>query len=142
MAYEAELSNVPDSIGLQNTLSNEFTNWREAEQARNLAKLMDSTANEPLLVWCGGRHHGKVEIDGWSPMGFQFVRQTGLNPFCIDQIVTITWSDSPPMLTAPVEFAPLFASRGGTLGVLSEEIPLLGMDHVDALLLSLDNRMG
>ena len=68
----------------------EFTNWREKQQALNLiAALQSLPANTALLVWCGNNHQAKKAGNGWIPMGYQFQQHSGMNPFVIDQALTV-----------------------------------------------------
>ena len=61
-------------------MSSAFIEWREAEQARNLADAFHD--DERILVWCGLGHHQK----GPSMMGGRFIEFTGLTHFAIDQV--------------------------------------------------------
>ena len=45
-------------------MSQAFTNWREVEQAHNLAAVLAGlTASDRLLVWCGNSHASKMAQD-------------------------------------------------------------------------------
>lgn len=88
VAYEAytddksKLNNSPESI-----------NWREKEQANNLAKILKShKKGTKILVWCGNSHlnkkPAKLSFGDFYPMGYQFWKITGVEPFTIDQAST------------------------------------------------------
>jgi hypothetical protein len=142
--YEAaiDVTAQPDPAQL---LSMEFTNWREQEQAANLCKLMDAAPGEPLLVWCGNSHASKAASGGWIPMGHRFVAMSGLEPFVIDQAVSVAWPDHPPawlpgVLTAAGD---ALQALGGTAGILRGQAPppLDCWPGVDAVVVSADNEL-
>lgn len=121
-------------------------NMRECEQAQNLHKLLDHY--DQLLVWCGNGHHCKVAVNDWNPMGFEFQKASGIEPFCIDQTQTVNHGGSMP------PFGPALAKRhkvdlclrGGTAGFLTSQIaadPVLSRcgHGYDALILSDDNEI-
>jgi hypothetical protein len=144
-AYEAviDVSVRPDPADL---LSVEFTNWREQEQASNLCALLEVAAGEPLLVWCGNGHATKVAFDdGWIPMGHQFMVMSGVEPFVIDQTVTVAWPEHPPTWLAAVLSAAGAALEafGGTAGILRDQAPppLDTWPGVDAVVVSTDNEL-
>ncbi len=88
--YEANLKDKPSFD--KNTT--EGSNWREKEQAKNLAKALNKLEeNSKLLIWCGNSHnskeYGETPIGKLFPMGYQFWQLTGIEPFEIDQLVTI-----------------------------------------------------
>ena len=59
--YEADIDHAPAALVEQGFMSQAFTNWREAEQARNLAAVLAGlAASERLLVWCGNGHASKA----------------------------------------------------------------------------------
>ncbi len=84
--YEADTSKAPtfpDAKGIA------ATNWREQEQAKNLAAVMKTLGPDGrLLVWCGNSHLEKKLIGNWKPMGAQFWKVSGIEPFSIDQTLT------------------------------------------------------
>jgi hypothetical protein len=141
-AYEADHARAPaglvTSVRRGESASNipmEGVNWREEEQARNLAAVVASLAREaPLLVWCGNGHGSKRSFSPWRPMGLQFIEMTGIDPFSIDQTITVDWqgdgSREPDMPTRTV-----LEKLGGTAGYLVD-----GPTH-DAVLHSLANRL-
>ena len=93
-AYEAVIEVTPDT-DQEHLHSMEFTNWREREQAANLGRLLDAAPGEPLLVWCGHSHASKVEHEEWVPMGWHFRDMSGVDPFVIDQDVTVDFGREP-----------------------------------------------
>ena len=125
----------------------EHTNWREREQAANLTRSLSEMGDaSKLLVWCGNNHLLKAEIEElqWSPMGFRFRQLSQVDPFTIDQTVTVLLSTD--QSTEGVELLKAYADEvrqaGGTAGYLTGEGPeVFWSAHVDALLLSLDNLM-
>lgn len=125
----------------------EFINWREEQQARNIiAALQLMAVDAPLLVWCGNSHHIKTLLQDWIPMGYQFQRLSGIEPFAIDQIETVRFNseEHPSRATSLIEmFSDALVSCGGTAGFLREEAPSVLQDAlgVDAFLLSIDNQM-
>lgn len=127
--------------------SMEHTNWREREQGANLTRsLSELGEHSKLLVWCGNNHLLKAEIPGlqWSPMGFQFRQLSQVDPFTIDQTVTVLLSAD--QSTEGVRLLEVYADEvrqaGGTAGYLTGEGPeVFWSAHVDALLLSLENSM-
>lgn len=141
-AYEADHSRAP--AGLVTSVQTgespakiplEGVNWREAAQARNLAVILDSLAGDAqLLVWCGNGHGSKRAATGWRPMGLQLRELTGIDPFSIDQTVTVDWrgngARSPDRKTSGI-----LGKLGGTAGYLVD-----GPTH-DAVLHSLSNRL-
>ena len=90
-AYEAvfEMTANTDQAAL---LTMEFTNWREREQAANLRRLTTAAPAEPLLVWCGNGHASKQGDSEWVPMGQHFRAHAGIDPFVIDQTVTVAFT--------------------------------------------------
>src|SRR2546423_4545975 len=93
-AYEAVIDITPET-DQEHLRSIEFTNWREREQAANLGRLVDAAPGEPLLVWCGNGHATKEECEEWIPMGWHFRAMSGVDPFVIDQPVTVDFSGKP-----------------------------------------------
>lgn len=125
-------------------MSREFTNWREEQQARNLIKALESLpTNTTLLVWCGNSHQSKRPLQGWFPMGYQFKKLSGLDPFSIDQTRTVNFTDDPYHFEPFEEFTQDLAAYGGTAGFLLEEGPSMFMHNTDAdaFLLSIQNEL-
>ncbi|HEX6033227.1 MAG TPA: hypothetical protein VFY83_02290, partial [Anaerolineales bacterium] len=131
-------------------LSDEFSNWREEQQALNLISALRSLPpGTPLLVWCGNSHHSKRPGSGWVPMGYQFQQHSHINPFVIDQTPTVKFNPSDDFFETELinPFAEEFARYGGTAGLLKEEIPstlaLFDFHELedDALLFSTQNEL-
>jgi hypothetical protein len=148
-AYEAEIHITPetDRAWLR---SMEFTNWRERQQAANLGRLIESAPGEPMLVWCGNSHASKhgpsgCDDDEWIPMGWNFREMSGMDPFVIDQTVTVNFAGRPPGHAQELlEFlAETLAGLGGTAGILRAQAPppLNQRTGVDALVVSTDNEL-
>jgi hypothetical protein len=155
ISYEADILHRPEPSSHYDLLSLETTNWREEEQARNLiATIRNLPTEAKVLVWCGNHHHCKVVVPAtpseksqvpWIPMGYQFKRLSGIDPFVIDQDITVRFS---AMHYEQVQFyldlvADTLQTFGGTAGFLSEDVPeqLLSRDSNDAYVISLDNEM-
>jgi hypothetical protein len=124
--------------------STEFTNWREQQQAGNLAELVAAEPGEPLLVWCGNGHALKVPIEDWVPMGHQFQAITDLEPFVIDQIAGVDWPErgiNQSIASFQTSLAGTLHEHGGAAGILSVHAPepLSHWPGVDAFILSTDN---
>jgi hypothetical protein len=150
--YAINISNPDDPQEMQRILqehqaeiaSLEFTNWREEQQARNLITALNSLpAKSSMLVWCGNSHHAKKPGQGWTPMGYQFREQSGIDPFVIDQARTVKFNNDLFLVRLMWKFGGELKKRGGTAGFLSEEAPsILGHDDsVDAMLLSTQNEL-
>ena len=58
-------------------------------------QLVGDAAGEPRLVWCGNGHASKSGDGEWVPMGWNFREISGVNPFVIDQTVTVEWDGEP-----------------------------------------------
>jgi hypothetical protein len=143
-AYEAIMERGPtdDPAGM---LGLEFTNWREREQAANLCELMAADPAEPLLVWCGNSHASKEGGDEWVPMGWHFRALSGIDPFVIDQTVTVAFENVPRAWVGELlaSLAETLAAHGGTAGILRDQAPppLNCRTNVDALVVSTDNAL-
>jgi len=143
-AYEAIMRRDADSDPAE-MLSMEFTNWREREQASHLCQLLAAAPAEPLLVWCGNSHATKEKAGEWVPMGWHFRAMSGIDPFVIDQTVTVTFQDEarPWVAELLASLGETLAAQGGTAGILREQAPhpLDGWCGVDALVVSTDNAL-
>jgi hypothetical protein len=65
----------------QGLMSQAFTNWREVEQARNLATVLAGLAeSDRSLVWCGNSHASRVAGGSWSSMGYEFAALVAEGP--------------------------------------------------------------
>jgi hypothetical protein len=119
------------------------TNDREEQQAQNLLEAFAALpSNATLLVWCGWGHLYKERLFDWDwqPMAHQFWEISGVEPFSIDQTVTVgTGTES-----AWDELGRSQASRldalGGTAGFLDADSPI-PRAGVDAVLLSMQNAL-
>jgi hypothetical protein len=130
--------------------SREHTNWRERQQAAHLGRLLEAAPDEPLLVWCGNSHaskHGPTGRDEgeWVPMGWNFRELSGIDPFVIDQTVTVDFGHRPQTWQRRVvaDLAGTLAAHGGTAAILREQAPppLDGYTGVDAVVVSADNAL-
>jgi hypothetical protein len=143
-AYDVDLyaGPPPDQDYL---LSMEFTSQREREQAAHLSQLVAGAAGEPLLVWCGNGHAGKSNDQEWVPMGWHFREISGIDPFVIDQVVTVTFGSEPqPWVTELLAaVAGPLAACGGTAGILTGQAPspLDLRTDVDAVVVSSRNEL-
>jgi hypothetical protein len=142
--YEADIDHAPAATVKQGLGSLAYTNWREAEQARNLAAVLAGLApSDRLLVWCGNSHASKAASPDWTPMGHHFAALVQEEAFVIDQTVTVAFAGLEQRQAALVaELAPILDRYGGTAGLLVEDAgPLACWPGVDALILSTDNAM-
>jgi hypothetical protein len=142
-AYEAVFEQTADADD-DAYMSMEFTNWREQQQAGNLAELVAAEPGEPLLVWCGNGHALKVPIEDWVPMGHQFQAITDLEPFVIDQVTGVDWPErgvDRTIASFQRSIAGTLQEHGGAAGILSAQAPepLSHWPGVDAFILSTDN---
>jgi hypothetical protein len=118
------------------------SNEREEGQARNLAAALAQLPPEtPILVWCGIGHLWKEPPrEEWIPMACRFWEMTDIEPFSIDQTVTVEFE---PDVTSAWHRLGLEQTRrlealGGTAGFLVEDSPI-PRPGVDAVLLSTQN---
>ncbi len=143
-AYEAVFEITADTDQAR-LLSMEFTNWREREQAANLGRLLDAAPGEPLLVWCGNGHATKEKCEDWVPMGWHFREMSGVDPFVIDQTVTVDFGEEGRQWVRELlaSLSDILAAHGGTAGILRDQAPppLDDRAGVDALVVSTDNEM-
>jgi hypothetical protein len=142
--YEADIDHAPATLVDRGLGSLAFTNWREAEQARNLAAVLAGLpASDRLLVWCGNSHASKAASPDWTPMGHHFAALVAEEAFVIDQAVTVAFAGREQQQAALVaELAPILDRYGGTAGLLREDAgPLACWPGVDALIVSTDNAM-
>lgn len=142
--YEADISKM--AAAFEDTMSRAATNWREQEQAKNLAAVMDGLGSAGrLLVWCGNGHLEKKPMGNWKPMGAHFWELSGIEPFSIDQTLTVAFekrglSRGVQLLERLQEH--LKATPGETMGFLREDWKD-GRDHkgYDAFIISLHNTL-
>jgi len=119
---------------------------RDNEQALNLAAAwMRSTK---MFVWVGNSHLAKVPLETpsgpYPQMACRLWEITNVEPFCIDQTVTVDWkhlTDKNSQRVSPFDYA--LRSHAGTAGFLRHEAPaaFCNRDYADAFVLSLDNMM-
>lgn len=148
VAYEADFNLRPRKDGEQETL--EDANWRDEEEAGNIARFLASMPTDTkLLVWCGNSHQRKTPQQwhaggDWVRLGQRLVER-GFDPFVIDQSPTVEYSpgESPRRDDAERSRSELEA-LGGTAGFLREEDPSPRWRDdpaADAYVLSLSNVM-
>lgn len=143
IAYEADPSLIADGLPFW-----ERARLRDLLQARNLAASLATRAPEKLLVWVGNGHLVKTPVrtpDGDYPQMACHLRElTSIEPFCIDQTLTVDWehcAGEGPRRAEP--FRADLEKLGGTAGFLKEEAPppFDQFAGVDAFVLSLFNVM-
>jgi hypothetical protein len=137
--YDIEPSAVPVKLRTR-VKSPAYSNWRDGRQAANLAALLSELAPEHrMLVWCQNLHHARVRLMAYRPMGWRFQERAGMEPFAIDQTVTVDLGGAGARSAILRWARPALEARGGTAGfVWSEGMPRLSAG-CDAFLLSLDN---
>lgn len=145
-AYEADTSAAP----FTDWHTQEAINWREDQQARNLGAVVTGLSpSARILVWCGGGHllRKPYEVDEsrvWTPMGCLVEGYGGVEPFAIDQNLTVAFGGyEPPWLE---HYRDGLLEHGGTAGMLAEDLPQDIAERraeriADAYVLSLDNAM-
>ncbi|HEY7199762.1 MAG TPA: hypothetical protein VIC57_06105 [Candidatus Dormibacteraeota bacterium] len=139
--YDADASAIPLQLRTK-TKSPAYSNWRDDQQAVNLANLLrELSPDDGMLVWAGNLHHTKVRFMAYQPTGWRFRARTGIDPFVIDQAATVRFVErrgsSPILRWAQDELQ----RRGGEAGFIWRQgLPRLTPGS-DAWLLSLDNRM-
>ena len=143
-AYDAVIA-VPSDHNPAEFLTLEFTNWREREQAQNLCQVLAAEPGEPLLVWSGNSHAAtEPSEDGWVPMGCVFPGLSGVDPFVIDQTVTVDFEHGFRSWVQELldSLASTLAACGGTAGILTGQAPpQLGGWPADAVVVSTDNAL-
>jgi hypothetical protein len=141
-AYEAVLE-VTAEVDPAELLTLEFSNRRDGEQARNLCRVLAAAPDEPLLVWTGGGHARKEPTQGWVTMGCHFPVLSGIDPFVIDQAVTIdfTGQAKPWVRELLAALGQMLDAFDGTAGILRDQAPtpLNDWPGVDAVIISTDN---
>jgi hypothetical protein len=142
VAYEADFNTRSSEF---ERLSREETNWREDQQAHNLSDALSGlSADHRLLVWCGNHHLAKHGSDQWRPMGSRFRELTGIEPFAIDQTVSVDFGAREPFAQQWVEsYANEITSLGGAAGFLANEAPdrWASPEIADAFILALENTL-
>jgi len=147
-AYEADISQSPAGDGPED---NAAVNWREDQQARNLGAVVSGLAeSERILGWCGNGHLNRQSMtaskDGelvtWTPMGSLVGGYCGIEPFSIDQDMTVEFGGGEVEWLPPLR--EVLEHHGGTAGFLAGDAPeeLAWLDGgADAFVLSLDNAL-
>jgi hypothetical protein len=137
--YDVEDSEMP--IRLRTKIKKpEFTNWRDSKQAENLTTLLGGLPPDAgMLVWCANLHHAKVRFMMYQPMGWQFAVKSGVDPFAIDQTITVNFTGRKGAFPVLDWARRTLLERGGEAGFIWEEgLPRLS-PGCDAWVLSLDN---
>jgi hypothetical protein len=146
-SYEADIASSPHA---PTPARWDAINWRDDQQARNLgAVIAGLPSSARVLGWCGNGHlcRSAAQIAGeedavWTPMGSLVSRYCHLEPFSIDQTITVAWDGREPEWLAP--FTDDLEAQGGTAGLLAADLPeqITSLRHgADAYVLSLDNAM-
>jgi hypothetical protein len=149
-AYEADGPSAP----FPDRNTQDAINWREDQQARNLGAVVAGLQpSARILVWCGGGHglrrpYEAEIVDGvprvWVPMGSLVEGYGGVEPFSIDQNVTVAFGGyERPWLK---DYEEILRDYGGTAGFLAADLPAELAERrygqeADAYVLSLDNAM-
>jgi hypothetical protein len=104
-------------------LTLEASNRRDHEQARNLCRVLGAPPAELLLVWTGGGHACKEPTHGWVTIGCHFPALSGIDPFVIDQTVSIdfTGQSKPWTQELLVTLGETLNAFGGTGGILRDQ---------------------
>jgi len=147
-AYEADFAVWPHGAGPEDDAA---VNWREDQQARNLAAVVQGLPkSERVIGWCGNGHLTRrelaVSVNGetrtWTPMGSLVEHYCDIRPYAIDQAVSVSFNGQVHEWLGP--FAEFLRRHGGTAGFLADETPddlaWLG-GNADAYLLSLENAL-
>jgi len=140
--YDADERDVPVRLRTK-VKSPGYANWRDGQQAANLARLFEALPeNAGMLVWCSSLHHSKVRFMMYRPMGWLFMQGTKVVPFSIDQTVGVDFTGRQAGLSPVLKWAAAtLAARGGNAGYIWKEgLPRLSAG-CDAWILSLDNRV-
>jgi hypothetical protein len=141
-AYDA-VTEVKPGQDTAEFLTMEFTNWREREQAQNLCRVLAAAPGEPLLVWAGNGHAMKKPGEEWIPMGCHFPGLSGIDPFVIDQTVSVDFGHARDWVLELLDsLSDTLAAHDGTAGILCEQAPGWLADWpADAVIVSTDNAL-
>ena len=142
-AYEAVFEIIADT-DQDRLLSMEFTNWREREQAQNLCRVLAAAPGERLLVWAGNGHAMKEPAEEWVPMGCHFPGLSGIDPFVVDQTVSVDFGDGTSHQVRELldSLSDTLAAHDGTAGILCEQAPgWLACWPADAVIVSTNNAL-
>ncbi len=139
--YDADGKMVPIRLRTKKK-SPAYSNWRDSVQASNLAALLQELGPDArMLVWATNLHHSKIRFMAYQPTGWRFRNLTGVDPFVVDQTVTVTYVErraaNPVLSWAEGE---LRRRKGDAGYIWREGLPRLSPGS-DAWLLSLDNRL-
>lgn len=124
----------------------ERAKWRDLEQAKNL---IDQWNREGmLLVWVGNLHLAKETLMSpygeYPQMATLFWERSGVEPFVIDQTLTVEWNfEGAKKRVIEEHIRSALDKRGGTAGFMRDQAPE-GFDvptYADAFLLSTDNTL-
>jgi hypothetical protein len=78
-------------------------------------------------------------------MGWHFRAMSGIDPFVIDQIITVSFDGEPKEWVQELlaELSDTLAAHGGTIGILTDQAPapLCLREHADALVVSTENTL-
>lgn len=141
VGYEADMGLAPPDF-VADPMSWAFTNWREETQANKVATAIADLKGDPMLVWVGNGHHEKLKRGDWTPIGYLLRRVHRIEPFCIDQLPTVSLApEHPPRVTLTAELRERLDAAGGTAGFTREDAPagFFVPREYDAWLLSTDN---
>ena len=111
--------------------------------------VMANEAHSGLARCVRTREVGVRMIQGaheeWIPMGWHFRDMSGVDPFVVDQDVTVDFGRGPQPWVQELlaSLSDILAAHGGTAGILRDQAPppLDGWAGVDALVVSTDNEM-
>jgi hypothetical protein len=67
--------------------SSDCKNFREAQQAENLKRILDKDPNTKILVWAGHGHIHENNDTSWQKMAFRFKKLTDIDPLTIETAV-------------------------------------------------------
>ena len=97
------------------------------------------------LIRCGNGHATKEKCEDWIPMGWHFRATSGIDPFVIDQTVTVEFSSrqQPSVRELLAPLGETLAAYGGNAGILRDQAPppLDGWTGIDAIVVSADNEL-
>lgn len=148
LAYEMDFAREPPELAQRPPDDRERMARRERAEAQNLTAHVSALPPAArLLVWCGWSHLAKVPLCGMPWMACRFAQMSGVDPFCIDQTITVAQRpDQAPFRDVLAAVGPGLAALGGTAGLLADEAALLpGMADIvaraDAFVFSLHNEL-